>query len=63
MPRHVRRDSVPAGWLGRPRVVKVRPGHGAVAQEAGGATSCCEGSWSWRTMPTGQVSPLGPWLQ
>lgn len=30
---------------------------------AGGAMSCCAGSWSWRTRPTGQVMPFGPWLQ
>src|SRR6478736_4523825 len=31
--------------------------------QAGGAMSCCAGSWSWRTIPTGHVMPLGPWLQ
>jgi hypothetical protein len=32
-------------------------------QDCGGAMSCWAGSWSWRTMPTGQVNPFGPWLQ
>ncbi len=35
-----------------------RPG-----QPFGGSTSCCAGTSSWRSSPTGQVIPLGPWLQ
>ncbi len=67
-PLTVRPRGVPLGWtsglLSAASIGAVEPEKTRRAwAHSRPSTDSWLGSWSWRTMPTGQVMPLGPWLQ